>query len=724
MNASPPRQARGQRDRGHRDDQLPPTPLTDQAATRIRELRTGEDWAQWLRLAARFPGHDLLGLLADTREGATGGTDGQPAEWRPDLGPGGVPPGLWDALAWLARREGFAVDRAHRENAASSTTWRPRRISVSPALASPAAVRALFHELGHVLLHRRNGDHPPGATTSGCRGVGRIEADSVAYVVSVWLGLDTSSYTWPYVASWAGSDPRAQPEAAVVTAARHITTAAAAITSHLDAALFGRPTQQAETLTPRATIYSADGTPARRRPTGDIPPNARVAAPAGPVPAAISRALADAEQFYRDRLPGSWVPGYLAGRGVGESAAARWGVGYAPAGWTTLTRYLRGLGHGDDDITAAGLARRSSRGTLIDYFRDRVVLPVRTPDGAVAGFIARAHPDAGPNAPRYLNSPNTAAYVKGDLLFGLFEAREQFARGAVPVLVEGPFDAIAVSLGGPRRHVGLAPCGTALTSRQVTALASACDIEEIGVIVALDGDRAGREAAVRAYSVLSAVTSKAVAMTLPTGRDPADILQSDGAAALRSILGQRAEPLAQVVIDAHLDQWSPRLHEPEGQLGALRSAASLIASMLPPEVAGQVLCVTGGRRLDPVGDDLHPVAHTELPVIARLLPIGAACQIARVAERLGTDLSDVIAEVANALASATSTSRRLTGSARDDAGRHQRPPRASDATHVSAVGFPGQPLADPTTRGRSPPRPHLAAQLAPARPTGQRAVHT
>jgi hypothetical protein len=342
----------------------------------------------------------------------------------------------------------------------------------------------------------------------------------------------------------------------------------------------------------------------------------------------------------------------------------------------------------------------------------------------IAGFTGRAGPSAGPKVPRYLNSPRTAAYVKGDLLFGLHEARAGLARGAVPVIVEGPFDAIAVTLADPRRYAGLAPCGTALTTAQVAALASACDLGEAGVLVALDGDRAGREAAVRAYGVLSAVTGNPVAVMLPSGRDPADILQADGAAALGAVFVQRAEPLARVVIDAHLDQWSARLGEAEGQLGALRSAASLIASMLPPGTADQVLSVTGGRRLEPVGDDLRPVAHPELPQVARMLPVGAACQVTRVAERLGTDLSDVTAEVANALATMASAERqRLTApGAPGDACLVQQPSVGASPAHLTTPGFPMAPLPDPMARGHSQPGSRLTTRAVPARSASRRSL--
>src|SRR6266516_4629099 len=207
--------------------------------------------------------------------------------------------------------------------------------------------------------------------------------------------------------------------------------------------------------------------------------------------ARAARVLWDAEHFYAARLDDSWVPSYLRERGFDATVATEWRIGYAPSGWTTLTDHLLGLGHHRADIEAAGLTRRSRRGTLIDHFRDRAMLAIRRPDGPIAGFIAR--PGSGPGAPKYLNSPETAAYKKGDVLFGLHEARERLARGALPVIVEGPFDAIAVTL-ADARCAGIAPCGTALTTRHVAALGKLADLRDTGVLVALDGDRAGRAA--------------------------------------------------------------------------------------------------------------------------------------------------------------------------------------------------------------------------------------
>jgi DNA primase len=354
-------------------------------------------------------------------------------------------------------------------------------------------------------------------------------------------------------------------------------------------------------------------------------------------------------QFYDGQLTRSWVPAYLAERGIDDATSRRWHIGYAPGGWTALTDHLRALGHHDDAIQAAGLARISSRGTLIDHFRDRVMLPVHDERGNIAGFLGRARPGTGPQIPKYLNSPETSSYRKGSLLFGLHQARDLLARGATPVIVEGPFDAIAVTVADPGRHVGLAPCGTALTSKQAVILAQSADLGRTGILVAFDDDTAGRNAAIRAHGILRPVSGRLQSAVLP-GKDPAEILQTDGPAALRTVLRDQVQPLSSVLIDAHLAPWKRRLHDPEGPLLAMRSTATVIASLLSAASAEAIRQITGNRELATVDEQMRSVTNPELPEIARVLPSDAACQIMRVAERLGfTDYSDVLAEVANAV---------------------------------------------------------------------------
>jgi DNA primase len=621
--------------------------------------------------------------------------------------PGGAPPpGLWDALAWLARREGFAVERALTSPWDSATDSTARRILIQSDLSTPEAARALIHELGHVMAHGGLA-HLPGASTAGCRGVQKIEADSVAFTVAARLGMDTSAYSWPFVASWAGSDSRARPEETIRSTGERVFAAATTIAAHLDAILFAKPSKASLGLVD--VLDRAIGTGLAREPAAQRTPAAitwgnanATAAASGPPAVDLGPVLVDAERFYVSQLKRSWVPGYLIARGLSQAAVAQWRIGYAPAGWTTLLRHLRGLGHDDGVIEAAGLARWSSRGTLIDHFRDRVMLAIRGEHGMIVGFIGRARPDAGTAVPKYLNSPETPVYTKSDVLFGLHQARGQLALGAVPVIVEGPFDAIAVNAADPARYAGLAPCGTALTSRQAAALGRVANLRQTGALIALDGDRAGREASIRAYSTLLPVTGRTTAVILPANSDPAGILQTHGAVALSSALQRQTEPLAKVVIDAHLDSWASQLDHAEGQLHAMRSSALLIANLLPAETARQVLQATGGQHLTALGDDLRPVADPTLPEIARMLPANAICQIVRVADALGIDYSDMTAEVVNTLNAGLISPKRPVARGQE---LNRRLSHTGDLNpaRLATSAFPGLPSASAGRRVRTAP---------------------
>jgi DNA primase len=553
---------------------------------------------------------------------------------------GEAPPGLWDCLCWLARREGFAVEREDGSPGDGTTFWAARRIRIPPGLSSGQAAQVLAHQLGHVLLHNTI-TYPPGATTSGCHGIRKAEADSVAFIICTRYGVQVE-HAFSSPQTWAGSDPRAQPAAAILAAGERSAAAAAKISRLLDHHLADRLAARPE----------AEAAAAARHDEHEPQPAASqvTASPSAPEPdPRITGVLNDAMQFYDGQLARSWVPAYLADRGIGDATMRQWHIGYAPGGWATLTGHLRALGHDDDAIQAAGLARISSRGTLIDHFRDRVMLPVHDQRGNIAGFLGRARPGAGPEVPKYLNSPETSSYRKGSLLFGLHHARDLLARGATPVIVEGPFDAIAVTLADPGRYAGLAPCGTALTSKQTAVLAQAADLGSSGVLVAFDDDPPGRKAAVRAYDILRTVSSRLQSAVL-SGKDPAEILQTGGPEALRTILRDQVQPLSAAVIDAHLAPWERRLHDPEGPLLAMRSTATAIAGLLPAGSAEAIRKITGNRELATVDEQMRPVANPELPEIARVLPAEVAYQTMRVAERLGfTDYSDVLAEVANAV---------------------------------------------------------------------------
>ena len=300
-----------------------------------------------------------------------------------------------------------------------------------------------------------------------------------------------------------------------------------------------------------------------------------------PQPGGLTLAAA---RFFAARLAASWVPGYLAGRGFGEQALRPWTVGYAPAAWHALAdsparSRLRRRRHRGRRAGPADQARRAHR--LLQgpgHVRDPLA-------GRDARRLHRTRPPRRPARPAYLNSRTTGLYRKGSLLFGLYEGRRALAAGARPVLVEGPLDAIAVSAAG--RYAGVSPCGTALTSAQVALLARACDLRRAGVVVAFDADRAGRQAAVRAFHLLRAVTDHAVAAVLPAGQDPAGFRREHGGRALAGRL-DASVPLADLVVDETVTPFERWLAFPDGKFAALHAAAPLVAGLPAGQVARQV----------------------------------------------------------------------------------------------------------------------------------------
>ena len=624
-------------------------------------------------------------------------TTGQPVTVPDGLpAPGQAPAGLWDALCWLARREGFAVEREVGAPADGTTFWAARRIRLLPGLVGEQAVWALAHQLGHVLLHSTPGGYPPGTTTSGCTGLRKAEANSVAFITCARHGV-TISNELAYPASWAGSDPRAQPAAAIIAAGHSITTVGASIIRHTDRILHGDdpapvPAPRQQHATPAAGHAQGQHDDAVSRQAA-IPATrpATPRPPAGPSPRTLA-VLRDAETYYTGQFAGSWAPGYLASRGVSDTTARDWHIGYAPAGWCALTDHLRRLGHDDREIQAAGLAKPSSRGTLIDIFRDRIMLPVRDPGGTLAGFIGRAHPRADPDVPKYLNSPETDGYRKGSLLFGLHEARPALAQGATPVIVEGPFDAIAVTTADPGRHAGLAPCGTALTSQQAALISqAAADLDRTGVLVAFDSDAAGHKAALRAYSILRPLTGN-LQTALMVGKDPAEILQQHGPAALRAALRDHRQPLSALLIDARIASWERRLDDPDGPYMAMLNVAVLIADLLPDETTRQIRRITAGRELQTSDDELHDVDNPELPQIARILPADTAFQTVRTAAKLDFDVSDVLTMVANAVILSAGSPKGQERALRENPDR-TRPAPSREAPQLAGTSFPHPPLS-------------------------------
>lgn len=276
---------------------------------------------------------------------------------------------------------------------------------------------------------------------------------------------------------------------------------------------------------------------------------------------------------------------YLAGRGLGRIwESDKWSVGYARPSWTDLTGRLRQAGFSDTELVVSGLSLRCHGGGLVDRFRDRIMIGIRNPDQHIVAFVGRAAPRAGEAAPKYLNSPTTPIYRKSERLLGLAEHTDALRNGAAPLLVEGPFDVLAIDLHTAAPAVS--SCGTAVTVAHASSLRASASADRL--IVAFDGDEAGLNAGALAYAALSTRFPEVVTIDVPIATDPAELLTRAGALARWQELVDRAHPLADTVVDRAIEPWSARLDNVDIQVGALRSATRAIVSLLPVDVARQV----------------------------------------------------------------------------------------------------------------------------------------
>jgi len=227
------------------------------------------------------------------------------------------------------------------------------------------------------------------------------------------------------------------------------------------------------------------------------------------------------EQWLADPDTGAATRAYLERRGIAQASVRAFRLGLAPDGWEHLVRRLRGRAS-DEALVEAGLAgrREGGSGGLYDRFRNRIMIPLIAPGGAVVGFGARALSDADP--PKYLNSPETPVYHKGAFLFGIEQARRTEGRIEDVFVVEGYFDAIVMHQAGLTQTV--ATSGTALTPEQAKLLRRLAP----RVTFAYDGDAAGRGAMLRSLGVLLAEGLDVRIVHLLDDDDPDTLIRREG----------------------------------------------------------------------------------------------------------------------------------------------------------------------------------------------------
>ena len=235
---------------------------------------------------------------------------------------------------------------------------------------------------------------------------------------------------------------------------------------------------------------------------------------------ALDAAATAYEQWLGDPEIGAAARAYLERRGIARETQRTFRLGLAPAGWEGLVTRLRGR-FSDEVLLEARLAGRREGGrSTFDWFRNRLMVPLIAPGGAVLGFGARAFGD---EQPKYLNSPESPVYHKGQFLFALEQARKAVKPDGEMVVVEGYFDAIAMHQAGVPNAV--ATSGTALTADHARALRRMVR----GVALTYDGDAAGQQAMLRSLGVLLAEGLDVVVVDLPAGEDPDTLVRRAGA---------------------------------------------------------------------------------------------------------------------------------------------------------------------------------------------------
>jgi DNA primase len=265
---------------------------------------------------------------------------------------------------------------------------------------------------------------------------------------------------------------------------------------------------------------------------------------------------------------------FLTSRGFDLAAAERFGCGFAPAGWDTLTRHLLSSGFTLDELMKAGLSKEGRRGP-IDRFHRRLVWPIKDLGGDVVGFGARRLFDDDPIEAKYLNTTETPVYRKTHVLFGLDLAKREIAKRRQVVVVEGYTDVMAMHLAGVPTAV--AACGTAFGAEHIAVIRRLIgdDSFDLGeVIYTFDGDAAGQAAALKAFEGDQNFAAQTFVAIAPDGQDPCELRQAHGDTAVRDLVARR-EPLFEFAIRSMLRDYD--LDTAEGRVAALQRTVPLVA---------------------------------------------------------------------------------------------------------------------------------------------------
>ncbi len=270
--------------------------------------------------------------------------------------------------------------------------------------------------------------------------------------------------------------------------------------------------------------------------------------------------MQQASIFYRAELKKSdRAVAYLKGRGLSGEIAARFQMGYAPTGWQGLREVFPQ--YASDALLSVGLTIRNDEGRVYDRFRDRVMFPIHDQRGQVIGFGGRVMGREPSDGPKYLNSPETPLFQKGQELYGLFLARQAIRHSGCVVVVEGYMDVVALAQHGIEYAV--ATLGTATTPVHIAKLTRQTE----NIVFCFDGDAAGRKAAWRAaMNALPALTDglKLSFLFLPPEHDPDTYVREFGREGFESALS------GALTLSAYVMQELSERHDLGSQEGRVR----------------------------------------------------------------------------------------------------------------------------------------------------------
>lgn len=312
---------------------------------------------------------------------------------------------------------------------------------------------------------------------------------------------------------------------------------------------------------------------------------------------------------------------YLAERGLEQAVLEKFQVGYAPAAGDKLIQQAAKAGFSAQDLVTAGLARRRG-GRVEDAFRGRIIFPLADRRGRVLGFAGRALREG--DRPKYLNTSENKAvgFFKGQMLYGMHEARAAAMKAARFVVVEGYTDVLALHQAGVPESVAI--MGTSLTDQQLEELAHV----QGTVFLALDADNAGKNATTRASRMASERQTDLRVVAMPAGRDPAEIVTEDGPDAFRALLDSALNvwtfQLRRLFEQADLSNAEGRQRAFEPALAVIRDAPLLVREELIRDAAN-------GLSIDPavIQNALGTVRNTSDSIVRTPAPVRPFSQVER-----------------------------------------------------------------------------------------------